>query len=129
MITLSIRQPWAWLIVNGHKDIENREWPTRFRGRVLIHAGKTMARRYYEEVVDSLAMAIPEPVYRLIPPYEALERGGVVGVSTIVDCVTASESPWFQGEYGFVMRDSRPLPFFPVNGQLGFFDVRGVPHG
>ncbi len=37
---LSIRQPWAWLIVNGYKDIENRTWSTRFRGKVLIHAGK-----------------------------------------------------------------------------------------
>ena len=45
---LSIRQPWAWLIVNGHKDIENRDWPTNFRGRLLVHAGQTMARRYYD---------------------------------------------------------------------------------
>ena len=42
MKALSIRQPWAWLIVNGHKDIENRSWPTRFRGPVLIHAAKGM---------------------------------------------------------------------------------------
>lgn len=36
---LSIRQPGAWLIVNGHKDIENRDWPTtNFRGRLLVHA-------------------------------------------------------------------------------------------
>jgi ASCH domain len=40
----SIRQRWAWLIVNGHKDIENRAWPTKFRGRVLIHASKGMTR-------------------------------------------------------------------------------------
>ncbi len=40
MKALSIMQPWAWLIVNGHKDIENRNWPTRFRGPVYIHAGK-----------------------------------------------------------------------------------------
>ena len=37
---LSIQQPWAWLIVNGHKDIENRDWRTNFRGPVAIHAGK-----------------------------------------------------------------------------------------
>jgi hypothetical protein len=44
MRTLSIRQPWAWLIVNGHKPVENRDWATSFRGPVLIHAGLTMAR-------------------------------------------------------------------------------------
>ena len=40
MKALSIRQPWAWLILHGGKDIENRDWATRFRGRVLIHASK-----------------------------------------------------------------------------------------
>ncbi|WP_245839042.1 ASCH domain-containing protein [Yersinia kristensenii] len=38
MKALSIRQPWAWLIVNGYKDIENRTWNTKCRGPVLIHA-------------------------------------------------------------------------------------------
>jgi len=33
MKALSILQPWAWLVVNGHKDIENRTWGTGFRGR------------------------------------------------------------------------------------------------
>ena len=36
---LSVRQPWAWLIVHGYKDIENRTWPTRHRGDTVIHAG------------------------------------------------------------------------------------------
>jgi hypothetical protein len=40
MKVLSIRQPWAFLIVNGHKNIENRDWLTAYRGPVLIHAGK-----------------------------------------------------------------------------------------
>src|SRR5437016_10859136 len=40
MKALSVRQPWAWLIVNGHKDIENRSWQTKFRGKLLIHAGQ-----------------------------------------------------------------------------------------
>ena len=40
---LSIRQPWAWLIVNGYKDIENRDWPTKFRGRMLVHAPRRVA--------------------------------------------------------------------------------------
>jgi hypothetical protein len=30
---LSVRQPWAWLIVNGYKDVENRSWTTHYRGR------------------------------------------------------------------------------------------------
>jgi hypothetical protein len=123
MITLSIRQPWAWLIVHGHKDIENRDWKTPFRGRVLIHAGKAMARSYYDETLGALARAGLLPPG--IPTYEQLPRGGIVGEARIVDCVDASSSPWYiEGSYGFVIREARPLPFYPVNGKLGFFDVR-----
>lgn len=118
---LSIMQPWAWLIANGHKDIENRSWPTRFRGRVLIHAGKTVddgARRSLlhgqhpvtEEPFDIFAGAL-------------IQTGGIVGECEIVDCVTASKSDWFVGRYGFVIRNARPLPFRPLRGQLGFFRV------
>ena len=41
MKAITIKQPWASLIVAGIKDIENRTWKTSFRGRVLIHAAKT----------------------------------------------------------------------------------------
>ncbi|HTV55212.1 MAG TPA: ASCH domain-containing protein, partial [Terriglobia bacterium] len=44
MKALSIRQPWAWLIVNGFKPIENRSWNTNFRGRILIHASLKVDR-------------------------------------------------------------------------------------
>jgi hypothetical protein len=37
---LSIRRPWAELIINGDKDIENRTWSTTYRGLVYVHAGK-----------------------------------------------------------------------------------------
>jgi len=47
-LALSIRQPWAYLIIHAGKDVENREWPTRVRGNILIHAGKTMTRADYQ---------------------------------------------------------------------------------
>jgi len=40
MIALSIQQPWAWAIIHGGKDVENRTWPTKFRGRFLVHASR-----------------------------------------------------------------------------------------
>jgi ASCH domain len=125
MRALSIRQPWAWLIVEGHKDIENRDWSTAFRGPVLIHAGKTMARVYYNAVALEIDKLFGSGEI-VLPPYEALERGGVVGVANITGCVTESESPWFQGEFGFVLSDARPLPFHEFKGQLGYFDVPGL---
>lgn len=117
MKALSILQPWAWLIVNGHKDIENRNWWTGFRGPVLIHAGKTYPKRDYESDVEDYTHA-----YGSYPLREEM-IGGIVGIATIVDCVKQSESPWFNGPYGFVLRDARPLPFRPYRGQLGFFEV------
>lgn len=112
MKALSIMQPWAWLIVAGHKDIENRSWPTRFRGPVLIHAGKRFDPDY-EDGHDWDWPHIEQPC--------DFDVGGIVGEAEIVDCVQASRSCWFFGPFGFVLRNARPLPFRPCRGQLGFF--------
>ena len=122
MKALSIRQPWAWLILHACKDIENRNWPTAVRGRVLIHAGKVMTRIDYEDACYSFRAPIGCSG-KAMPSFETIERGGIIGSVEIVDCVTESESPWFFGRYGYVLRDPRPLPFAPWRGQLGFFDV------
>lgn len=132
MKALSIRQPWAWLILHAGKDIENRDWATHIRGPVLIHAGKGMTRDEYEEGHETYMDAIwerfgggpPEGLPEL-PDFAELQRGGIVGQATIVDCVRESRSPWFFGKFGFVLRDAKPLPFRPWPGQLGFFEV---PH-
>lgn len=122
---LSVRQPWAWLICNGGKDIENRDWPTNFTGPVLIHAGKTMTRGDYEACCLFIAHMRTE--WRL-PAYDILRQqcGGIVGETEIVRCVNESDSPWFCGEYGFVLQNSKPLPFHPCKGALGFFQVEHV---
>ena len=118
MKALSIQQPFAWLIVNGHKDIENRDWkPTnpglRFRGPVLIHAGKRMYEGY-EDAQDWDWPGIEQPC--------DFDMGGIVGEAEIIDCVTESKSRWFFGRYGFVFQNARPLPFRPCVGALGFFE-------
>lgn len=130
MKALSIQQPWAWFIVNGYKDIENRSWPTKYRGPVLIHAGKKFDKEGWEYIQSAFSsLTDAAAVERLkaqgnITPREIMQLcGGVVGIAEIVDCVTESESPWFFGEYGFLIRNAKPLPFYPCRGQLGFFDV------
>jgi hypothetical protein len=125
MKALSIRQPWAWLIVNGHKDVENRTWPTRFRGRVLIHANKNMTQAEFADAAQFIAMISPIDPLPLADMANA-DRGGIVGVATITDCVPASRraSPWhIEGAFGFQIIDARPLPFIECKGALGFFDV------
>lgn len=123
MLCLSIRQPWAEMILRFGKDVENRTWPTNVRGRVLIHAAKGMtadewadAWGYAEGV---LGRELPTPHTMQVP------RGGIVGAVEIVDCVRRSDSPWFMGPCGFVLRDPRPLPFIPYKGALGFFKFKG----
>jgi hypothetical protein len=119
MIALSIRQPWAWLILHAGKDIENRNWPTKFRGRVLMHASKGMTRDEYDgAMLFSFGRTTAKPACM-----DALPRGGIVGSVEIVDCVQRSSSAWFVGDYGFVLRDPQVLPFTPWKGRLGFFDV------
>mgnify|MGYP001114609934 CR=1 FL=1 len=49
MKALSIRQPWAWLIVHAGKNIENRSWRSHYHGRFLVHAAKGMTRQEYDE--------------------------------------------------------------------------------
>lgn len=123
MRALSIRQPWAWAIMHAGKDVENRDWPTRFRGTVAVHAAKGLTR---EEHLWA-SMDIEERSGLRPPAFPMLsERGFIVGLVDIVGCVTDSPSPWFQGEYGFVLENPRPLvtPIY-YKGALGFWNV---PH-
>ncbi len=124
MLTLSIRQPWAWMIIHGGKNVENRDWPTNIRGRVLIHAAKTMSK---DEWIDAWIFSRGTNAYHCSMKnkltYENIQRGGIIGSVEIYGCVTDSPSCWFTGRYGFLLRDPKPLPFTPWRGQLGFFDV------
>jgi hypothetical protein len=119
MRALSIRQPWAWLIVHGHKPVENRDWCTTWRGPLLVHAGASVVKRDFREAVaqvqDLFDIAVPE--------LDALPRGGIVGMATLHGCVQEMDSPWFTGPHGLLLRDARPLPFVPWKGVLGFFHV------
>jgi len=135
MKCLSVRQPWAWLIVNGYKDMENRQWSTNFRGRFLVHAARTMRRRdWYDCAFFLRRLANGAELIQKMPNPEMFGSGlsagmldgaglgGIVGEAVITDCVTWSYSPWFQGTWGFVLQDAKPLPFKPCKGRLGFFD-------
>jgi hypothetical protein len=114
-----VKQPWAWLICEGPKDIENRNWrhAPRFRGRVLIAASAHRpSRNKWTEIA-----AFAEERGATIPPREQLVCGGIIGEGTLVDCVTEHSSPWFEGRLGLVLDHRRPLPFLPIVGQLGLY--------
>jgi hypothetical protein len=124
MLALSIRQPWAWMIIHADKDVENRDWPTKVRGRILIHAAKTVTIVDWNSAWDfSYGTDAPRKANEAGLTRQNIERGGIIGSVEVYACVTQSSSRWFMGRYGFLLRDPMPLPFTPWRGQLGFFDV------
>jgi len=121
MKALTVKQPWASLIIYGGKDIENRSWATEYRGRVFITASKGWNSGEQEAAKGLIEdRKIPQ---KLSETYTRINCGGVIGTVEIVDCVKQSDSPWFVGPFGWVLRNPRPLVFRPMSGALGLWDM------
>ncbi len=124
---LSLWQPWAWLVVNGHKDIENRKWrlPRTFQvpQRVYIHAGLSMATLRPDDL-EWIQEQLPDDGTMDVLLASEWPRGFLVGEATITGCVRESDSRWFEGPYGFTLvgsvADSNPVPY---KGATLFFAV------
>lgn len=76
MKVLTIKQPWASLIVDGYKKYEFRSWKTNYRGKILIHAGMNLEKDKLEIFKD----------YNL-----EYELGAIVGEAVLVDCILVDE--------------------------------------
>ncbi len=128
MFALSLRQPWATLLVQGLKTIEVRRWQTARRGRVLIHAARLPDDRpeAWAHVPQEL-----ERVARLV--------GGIVGAGDLVECRSyrsaeafardqakhLNDPSWFEKPilYGFAFANLTALPFRACPGWMRFFPV------
>lgn len=129
-VALSVQQPWAWLIVHGHKDVENRTWKRDFKGRIAVHAGLKMDIDAMRDLIRGIHPVTGEALHPALADSIAhadvrgeFYRGGIVGEATITGCSDNVDSQWFVGPYGFTLTDARPLPFRPLKGALGFFKV------
>jgi hypothetical protein len=118
MKALSIQQPWAWAIMCAGKNIENRTWDTRFRGRFLVHAGMR-----FDKVGYFWLMTHRSILQAGLPDIDSFPRGRIIGSVEIDGVCTASLSPWFQGPFGFELRDPKRFSPIPYKGKLGFFNV------
>jgi len=139
---LSIKQPWAWLICSGYKDIENRDWFIGRRvasgavnftmslpQRIYVHAGKQVDEDIPIDMIDLIDSRLSLEAKRIF--WEMADDtgfqpflGAIIGEVDITGCVTESESPWFVGKYGFTL--ANPVLYektIPYRGQLGFFEV------
>lgn len=132
MRCLSIRQPWVWAILHAGKRIENRSWSTNYRGPIAIHAAKGMTKAEYDEFEYWWAIEFPRrplQTFPTVPAIVRLPRGAIVGTAILDGVVTRqtcplTQEPWFQGPYGFVLREVWRLPEpIPYKGALGLFDV------
>jgi hypothetical protein len=121
---LSIRQPWAWAIVNAGKDIENRTRRFNYRGPICIHASATVKVIEYIEDWARIYRRFDVRPPNVDDVRNGSFTGGIIATAEITDCVETSTSPWFQGPYGLVLANVQPVDFIPLKGALGLFDWR-----
>jgi len=123
-VALSIRQPWAWAIVAGFKDVENRSTFAVTKGSmqprlIAVHAAKGMTRDEYEDAADFMAHLGVE-----CPRPDDLVRGAVIGGVTVKAVVKSFPSRWFFGPRGLVLADAYQVDPIPATGALGYFEWR-----
>ena len=151
MKALSIKQPWASLIIYGipvvasvfcedgvstrledtgkviFKNVENRAWPIPksfgIPQRIQIHTAKRDDNfdSSYRWLCNLLKGAFG---YILMHYSKSIPRGALIGEVDVVDYVTKSDNPWFVGPYGFIL--ANPAAYqepIPCKGKLGFFEA------
>ena len=114
MWALTVRQPWAALIVAGVKDVENRSWraPERIIGaRVYIHASDRRA----DDVADVPVVAGVD------------QRGVIVGSVVVVGCVADAASDWARPDcWHWLLADAAVLDPITCRGHHGIWEL---PYG
>jgi len=135
MRCLSVRQPWAWAIIHGGKDIENRNWKTDYRGLVAIHAGKAfdMNRSEWHDFSTGQYGDFWHQMARGYNKQPDHVLGAIIGVVEVVGCTPsyACDSPWKAGDDPdyFCWNLANPTALkepIPLKGQLGLFNL--PPH-
>ena len=94
MKALTIREPWATLIIEGYKSYEFRSWKTNYRGKILIHAGL------------SLEMDMEERFKEYNLEYNC---GNIIGEAELVDCILVDK------KFNEELRQINPLVYARSN--------------
>lgn len=125
MKALTICQPYAELIARGDKPIENRTWPTSYRGPLAIHAGKS--RAWLDEEAALYAIDV-----------RAIPFGAIVAVADLVACLRLDlqwpnrweplrEHEHANGPFCWILENVRRVNPVPFRGAQGLFDVEWLP--
>ena len=115
MKCLSIKQPWAALILNGRKTLELRSWTTKHRGPLAIHAGKK---------VDIYGPWNPFANNAVLPTGQVLGRVNLVDVRPMTEAdADAACHAYRPGLFAWVLEEPQHVEPVAMNGRLGLFDV------
>ncbi len=116
MKAITIKQPWASLICWGLKDIENRTWKTKQRGRVFIHAGAQWYPGFMSKIGSRVSGFFTDGQWdtftnshrsRLIFDGDGLPLSAIIGEVEILDCVENHPSVWaIDGQYHWVLANA-----------------------
>jgi len=121
MKALSLKQPWAELIVSGKKTIEIRKWNTHFRGEFLIHASKNTNKEKEQEF-----------------GFKNLPTGCIIGKATLIGVKKYHSKKefdkdarrhfgkgwWNPKAHGFILKNAQRVKPKTVKGELNFFEVK-----
>ena len=113
MKVLTVRQPFASLIISGAKGVECRTWPVSYRGPLLIHAAQRPdpgARAFLSELG--------------VDPPALMPSGVILGSVVLADVVTDSDSPWAEPDnFHWLLTGPRPWAEpVPARGALGLWN-------
>ncbi|QES88839.1 ASCH domain-containing protein [Rhizosphaericola mali] len=132
MKTLTIRQPWASLIVAGIKDIENRTWKTSYRGPLLIHAASFKIKNWDNIPITENQKDILRSYGAGVIDYDI--TSAIIGKVDLVDCVINHDSIWAEKcmpehykIYNWAL--ANPILFYepiPVKGKLSLWDYPNI---
>lgn len=118
MKALTIRQPWAQAIADGHKPLENRTWRPRslpLGSPLAIHAGLAFEDTAVGQIADLAGVTYD----RTTAP-----GGVIVAVARLEGLVEESPSPWFCGPIGWRLGAVQAVsPPVPCKGGQGLWDV------
>lgn len=134
MMTLSVRQPWAWLILrpdiqgeqlrrdmagSGYfRDVENRPFPTSHVGRLYIYAAPGTREEFEQAARFAADRGIEE-----LPEIDQVDSGGLVGHVRLTGCARHSPSRWFVGPWGWLLREPVVQELRPCAAGAGIFDA------
>jgi hypothetical protein len=128
MKTLSIQQPWAQLVVEGIKDVENRTWDTPYRGKLLIHASSQKVQSYFLGAIPvELSNTINNHcILGNVPDLWTLTTGAIIGYVDLVDIQDRTDSIWDDGGEvkKWIFRNAYLFdkPITGVKGKLHLFE-------